>query len=302
MLDVFNDAARKLDAAGLHYGHGTDNARDEAAWLICHVLGLSVHEPLPDIQISAPQSTVINALVKQRIRTRQPAAYLTGSAYFAGLAFKITSSVLVPRSPLAEIIGNEFAPWLRAEDIHQILDLGTGSGCIGIACAYYLPHVKVTGSDISDAALQLAAHNAAANGVAERCRWIESDVFQGLSGQQFDLIISNPPYVPDARRQELAGEYQAEPELGLYSGADGLQHAARILVDAVEHLTPNGHLILEIGESASALQQQLPELPFIWPEFEYGGEGVLIADRGLLQSHEHVITRWYQARTGQGSE
>jgi len=289
-----------MDAAQLYYGHGTDNSTDEAVWLICHALGLSVHQALPDMDLNDNQQQQIAKLVADRIDSRKPAAYLTGSTWFAGLCFQVSDDVLVPRSPLAELIQGQFSPWLDSQAMTNVLDLGTGSGCIAIACAHYLPNCQVTGSDISQVALQLAEQNARQLNVGHRCRWFKSDVFDQLQGQCFDLIISNPPYVPDSRQQTLAQEYLQEPALGLYSGADGLNHAARILHKAAAHLQSGGYLILELGESAITLQQQLPMLAFIWPEFEYGGEGVLIADKALLQAHERDITDWYQNRMTNG--
>ncbi len=299
IIEVLQAAAQRLESAGLFFGHGTDNAHDEAAWLICHALQLPVDKALPDRLLNAREQRQIASLIEQRIELRQPAAYLTGSTWFAGLQFQVSSDVLVPRSPLAELLVNQFQPWIDASGIQTVLDLGTGSGCIAIACAHYLPGTQVTGSDISLPALQLARLNAEANQLAQRCEWVYSDVFQNLSTQRFDLIISNPPYVPELRQQQLPDEYQAEPALGLYSGGDGLEHAARILLGAARQLTSEGHLILELGESADSLQQQLPMIPFIWSEFEYGGEGVLIASRALLQTHERAITHWYQSRNGQ---
>ncbi len=300
ITEILRLAAAQLEAGGVYCGHGTDNVTDEAFWLLCHALELSVHDALPDVYLDAGQQQQVNELVAQRIDSRRPAAYLTGSTWFAGLPFLVSSDVLVPRSPLAELIQNKFAPWLNAAAIGSVLDLGTGSGCIAIACANFLPGCNVTGSDVSLDALALAARNADQLGLGERCRWLESDVYAGLQQECFDLIISNPPYVPDARRETLAPEYLAEPDLGLYSGADGLDHAARILMGASRHLQPGGHLLLEIGESAAELQNQLPMIPFIWPDFERGGEGVLIADRGLLEAHEHDITRWCQHRKDNG--
>ncbi len=296
MIEFIQDAAQRLEDAGLYFGHGTDNAFDEACWLACHALQWSVHQPLPNRMLSVDEQQQIKQLIDQRINTRQPAAYLTGSTWFAGLPFQVNQQVLVPRSPVAELLINQFAPWFAAETLQNILDLGTGSGCIAIACAHYLPHCQVTGSDISQDALNLAEKNADINAVSHRCQWVKSDLFTGLLGQRYDLIISNPPYVPVERQQMLADEYQAEPKLGLYSGADGLQHAAEILMAASSHLQPGGHLILEIGESAQTLQAQLPMVPFIWPEFEYGGEGVLIASQTLLIDYERDITHWYQSR------
>lgn len=296
MVEFIQDAAQRLDDAGLYFGHGTDNAFDEACWLACYALQWPVHKPLPNRMLDVDEQQQIRQLIDQRINTRQPAAYLTGSTWFAGLPFQVNQQVLVPRSPVAELLINQFVPWFAADTLQNILDLGTGSGCIAIACAHYLPDSQVTGSDISQDALSLAKVNADMNDVSHRCQWIQSDIFAGLSGRRYDLIISNPPYVPLERQQVLADEYQAEPKLGLYSGTDGLYHAAEILIAASNYLQSGGHLIMEIGESAQTLQAQLPMVPFIWPEFEYGGEGVLIASQALLVDYRRDITRWYQSR------
>lgn len=298
IIVVLNAAASRLESAGVYFGHGTDNAFSEAFWLICHALGLSVHEPLPEIQLSTRQQEHIYALVERRIDSRQPAAYLTGSTWFAGLPILVTSDVLVPRSPIAELIINQFEPWLDINKVKRVLDLGTGSGCIALACAWHFSGVEVTGVDVSEQALKLALNNSIELKLDKCCHWLHSDIYSGLSGQRFDLIISNPPYVPVARQSELPSEYHAEPGLGLYSGEDGLDHAARILFDAHHHLEIGGLLVLEVGESAESLQAQLPMVPFVWLDFEQGGEGVLLAEQVLLQHHQHDINDWYQSRLG----
>lgn len=295
-LELLEAVADRLDAAGLYYGHGTDNAQDEAFWLMAYALKHSVHQPLPQRPLTHSEHAAVEALLVERIQSRKPMAYLTGSAWFAGLEFQVTEHVLVPRSPMAELIVNRFSPWLDSKKVTSVLDLGAGSGCIGIAAAIYLPDVALTGVDISGHALAVAEGNARRHALGARSRWLKSDMFEALAGERFDLILSNPPYVPDARRNELPDEYQAEPLVGLYSGLDGLDHAAYLLSGAADHLNAGGCLILEVGESAPTLMEQLPGIPFIWPEFEYGGEGVLIADKAMLDRYESDITSWYRTR------
>lgn len=287
--------SKQFEQAGLVFGHGTATAHDEACWLVAHVLGLDVTATLPDLALDAAAQAAVASVVEARLAQRQPLAYLLGEAWFCGLPFGVNQHTLVPRSPLAELIHEQFRPWLDAREHHTLLDIGTGSGCIAIACAVHMPWLAVTGSDIDADALSMAADNASRHGVAQRCNWCLADLYDGLQ-QRFDIIVSNPPYVPDAAAASMPPEYRHEPAHALYSGADGLQHVARILLHAREHLTAAGMLILELGETAAELQQQLPELPWLWPELEHGGEGVLLAAADVLQRHDHAIKQWYQQR------
>jgi len=277
-------ATQRFEAAGLHYGHGTDNGRDEAAWLVLHALG----EP-PDggadnwsNVVDSSRAEAIERLVAERIQTRCPAAYLTGSAWFAGLEFEVDPQVLVPRSPIAELIVEGFEPWIEAGAIKSILDLGTGSGCIAIACALRFPAARVVASDISEEALAVARRNVDRHGVADRVRLVHSDLFDSLGGGKYDLIVSNPPYVPDRRLRELPEEFRAEPAVGLVSGMEGLEIPLRILARAGEHLDAGGVLVCEVGESRDRLENALPKVPFLWLEFHSGGEGVLLLERAQL--------------------
>ncbi|MDA3933180.1 MAG: 50S ribosomal protein L3 N(5)-glutamine methyltransferase [Gammaproteobacteria bacterium] len=285
----------RFDAAGLVFGHGTSNAHDEACWLAAHALAMDVAAELPDVELSPAQRLAIDELTAVRLKQRQPLAYLLGEAWFCGLPFTVDQHTLVPRSPLAELINEQFQPWLDMRSKQTLLDIGTGSGCIAIACAKTMPWLQVSGSDIDAQALCLADGNAQRHGLGDRCRWLEADVFCGID-ESFDVIISNPPYVPAMLAQTMPREYQHEPAHALFSGVDGLDHAAAILLDAADHLQAQGVLVLELGESAALLQQQLSMLPFIWPDLEHGGEGVIIAELGMLQRHEHAIKSWYQQR------
>ena len=271
-------------AAGLCFGHGTDNAGDEACWLVLHAAGLPLDGSFDDWGRAVDPLTGrrIEALARERCATRKPLAYLTGTAFFAGLEFEVDESVLVPRSPIAELIADGFRPWVDPERVRRVLDLCTGSGCIAVATAVALPAARVTASDISPAALKLAARNAARHGVADRVECVRSDLFEALAGRVYDLVVTNPPYVPAARVAELPEEFRHEPGLGLASGGDGLDAALRILLDAPRHLGEDGVLVCEVGESDERLAECLPRVPFTWLEFEHGGSGVFVLDREQL--------------------
>jgi ribosomal protein L3 glutamine methyltransferase len=277
-------AARRFEEAGLHFGHGTDNSRDEAAWLVLHALG----EPLDgqfsawEDQVTEVHADAIASLVEERIRRRCPAAYLTGKAWFAGLEFEVGPQVLVPRSPIAELIMEGFAPWVDPATVRRILDLGTGCGCIAIACALEFPEAEVTASDISSEALEVARRNVLRHGMEDRVRLVRSDLFDSLERQEYDVLVSNPPYVPAETWQELAEEFRAEPSLGLVTGMDGLEIPLRILQQAGRYLSEQGVLICEVGESQERLQVALPGVPFLWLEFEAGGSGVFLLDKAQL--------------------
>jgi len=278
--------SERFARAGLHFGHGTDNADDEAAWLVLHAAGLPLDGAGVDgaRPVSPEVGRRIEALAQARCTTRKPLAYLTGRAYFAGLEFEVDERVLVPRSPIAELIREGFRPWIDPERVKSVLDLCTGSGCIAVATAVCLPAAQVTASDISAEALAVAARNVRRHGVGERVETVRSDLFEGLAGRRFDLIVANPPYVPEAGLSGLPAEYRAEPGLGLASGADGLDAVLQILLDAPRHLGEDGTLICEVGESEQRLAERLPQAPFLWLEFEHGGSGVFLLTRAQLEA------------------
>lgn len=286
IADWVDTAAGQLERAALHFGHGTDNARDEAAWLVLYVLGAPLDGSFDDWfrPVAAADAEAIRALLARRIESRQPLAYLIGSAWFAGFAFEVSEDVLVPRSPIAELIRDEFQPWLAASRANRLLDLCTGCGCIAIALARRFPAAQVDASDISEAALEIAAKNSSRHGVDDRLRLVHSDLFDELPACRYDLIVANPPYVPACEISKLPDEYRAEPELGLVSGADGLDAALRILADAPDYLTAGGLLVCEVGESEDRLSQALPGMPFLWLEFEQGGSGVFLLTAEQLKS------------------
>ncbi len=280
LRDFIRFGASQFRAAGLSFGHGTDNAFDEAAWLVLHALHLPLDLPESwwSSNLSEAERTRVIAVLRTRIETRKPAAYLTGEAWFAGLPFFVDEHVLVPRSPLAELIAVGFEPWIEAESVERVLDLCTGGGCIGIATALALPQAQVDLSDVSEPALAVAARNIERHDVGDRVQLRHSDVFEALGPEdRYDLIVSNPPYVDARDMAELPQEYRHEPELGLAAGEDGLDLVRRILADARRHLTEDGALIVEVGNSQPAVEEAFPDLPLIWLEFESGGHGVFLA-------------------------
>ncbi|MDI3261857.1 MAG: 50S ribosomal protein L3 N(5)-glutamine methyltransferase [Fulvimonas sp.] len=291
LIDFIRYAASRFAAAGLSFGHSHDNPLDEAV----HLVLASLHLP-PDLppayaagRLTAEERERVLGLIERRIAERVPTAYLVGEAWFAGLKFKSDPRALVPRSPIAELIESGFSPWLDDRRVERALDLCTGSGCIGIAMAVHYPDWRVDIADISPEALALARENIAFQHVEDRVVAIQSDLFTGLDGRRYDLIVSNPPYVTEDEYAALPGEYAHEPRLGLTAGADGLDICLRILAEAPEHLTEDGLLIVEVGESERALGALLPEVPFVWIEFKVGLMGVFAIERRDLVEHAPAI-------------
>ncbi len=274
-----------LKASGALVAHHHDNALDEARELVLHALHLPHDFPanLAGAKMLESEIERALALVQRRITERIPAAYLTGVARFAGLEFKTDARALVPRSPIAELIVEGFASWFGDTPPAEILDLCTGSGCIGIAAAKRFPQSRVMLADLSTDALALAEENIALHAIGSRCRAVQSDLFGSLHGR-FDLILSNPPYITDAEYVAMAPEYRHEPKLGLTSGAEGLDHPLKILRDAAGFLTERGLLILEVGEAERALRRLLPKLAARWIEFSVGQMGVMAIGRPGLEA------------------
>jgi len=287
--DLVRWGACRFIEAGLYFGHGTDNAFDEAVWLVAHAL----HLPLERVseyglcQVTGAERKTVVALLARRIDERRPAAYLTGHAWFAGLEMLVTDQVMVPRSPVAELIINGFAPWIDPAEIGRVLDLCTGSGCIGIASAVYLSDADVDLADISPAALRVAMRNRSRHGLEERVRIIESDLFAAIDDEAvYDVIVSNPPYVAAAELESLPAEYGHEPQLAFAAGESGLDLVLRILRDAPDFLADDGLLIVEVGSAAETLQDRFPGVQFTWLEFEHGGDGVFLMHRQeLVDAH-----------------
>lgn len=297
IIDLIRYGASRFNAAGLTFGHSHDNALDEATHIVLHTL----HLP-PDLSPAYGQGRLLRsekeeilALFERRISERVPAAYLTGEAWFANLSFKTDKRALVPRSPIAELILNGFEPWLAGREVRRALDLCTGSGCIAIAMGYYNPDWQVDGVDISDDALALAAENKAVLH-ADNVTLIKSDLFSGLTGKHYDLIVTNPPYVTNDETDALPQEYSYEPELGLRAGDDGLDLVLKILRDAPIHLSEDGLLICEVGESERHLVKLLPEVEFFWIEFKVGQMGIFAVECRELIAHNARIKELADAR------
>ena len=278
VADLIRHGAAEFDRAGLAYGHGTGNAIDDAAALVFHALDLDHAQAgaAYELRPGADGVARVRALFDERIAKRVPAAYLMGRMWFAGLEFEVDPRVIVPRSPFAELIHDRFEPWIDPGRVHRILDIGTGSGCIAIACAVAFPDASVDAVDVSPQALEVARRNVARHGVGDRLRLHLGDVYAPLGAARYDLIVSNPPYVSDAEMQDLPPEYLHEPDLALRAGNDGLDVVRRILGGLSQHLEPGGALFVEVGDSDVRVQEAFPELPLTWLEFEHGGGGVFL--------------------------
>ena len=283
LQDMIRWTVSRFNAAQLFYGHGTDNAWDEAVQLILPTLYLPIDVP-PHVLTSrltgSERLRVVERVIK-RINERMPIAYLTNKAWFCGLEFFVDERVLVPRSPIGELIQAQFSPWLLDEPT-RIMDLCTGSGCIAIACAYAFPEAEVDAIDISADALQVAEQNIQDHGLEQQVFPIRSDLFRDLPKEQYDIIVTNPPYVDQEDMNSLPDEFKHEPELGLAAGTDGLKLARRILANAPNYLTDNGVLVCEVGNSMIHLVEQYSNIPFTWLEFENGGHGVFLLTKQQL--------------------
>lgn len=295
-LETLNDfirwGASLFQEAGLFFGHGTDNAFDEARVLVFHALYLPWDgaEAFLDTRLTSAEKHKVTVLFQTRIETRKPSAYLTQEAWFAGLRFIVNESVLVPRSPIAELIKQRYEPWVIPDAVTDVLDLCTGSGCIGIASLQAFEHAEVDLVDISTEALAVAEQNIAQYGLEGVAHAIKSDLFDALGTKQYDLIVSNPPYVDQIEMDALPEEFRQEPALGLAAGKDGLDLVRRILAEASSHLKEDGTLIVEVGVSRFYLEQAYPELPFYWFEFDEGGEGVFALQKSELDTFQDILT------------
>jgi ribosomal protein L3 glutamine methyltransferase len=297
IVDCIRYGASRFNEAGLTFGHSFDNALDESTQLVLHALRLP-HDLGPAYgaaKLLPEEKAAILELFRRRVDERIPACYLTGEAWFAGLSFKTDPRALVPRSPIAELIEAGFQPWLGDREVGRALDLCTGSGCIAIAMGHYRPDWEIDAVDISEDALALTRENIERLHVANVTP-VQSNLFEFLDGRVYDLIVTNPPYVTHAETDALPREYAHEPELGLRAGDDGLDLALKILRDAPAHLSEQGLLVCEVGESERALAALLPEVPFAWVEFKVGQMGIFAIDRADLVAHAPRIKDLADAR------
>lgn len=283
--DLLRYAVSEFNRAGLAFGHGSDNAYDEAAYLILHSLHLPLDrlEPFLDATLLPEEVAAVLDIIQRRIQERLPAAYLTGEAWLGAYRFTVDERVIVPRSHIAELIAHAFSEWLPdPETVQHALDLCTGSGCLAVLLAHAFPAASIDAADVSADALAVAKRNLDDYRLSARIRLLQSDLFASLQGERYDLIVSNPPYVSDAAMQALPAEYRKEPALALAGGPDGLDIVRKILAQAALHLKPQGLLVVEIGAGRAAVEHAWPEVEFIWPETSAGGDQVFLLWREQL--------------------
>lgn len=291
--DYIRWAVTQFNKENLVYGHGTDNAWDEAVNLILSSLHLSpdIDVNVLDARLSTSERADIIAKIQKRVDERIPVAYLVKEAWFAGLNFYVDERVLIPRSPIGELIEDEFNPWVEETNVENILDIGTGSGCIAIGCALTFPKARVDAVDMSADALEVAKINLTRYGLEDSVRLIQSDLFSKLQGNQYDIIVANPPYVGLDEYNSLPSEFHYEPKEALVSKENGLQIVKRILAEAEHYLTDHGILIVEVGYSQSEVENAFPEIPFTWLQFERGGEGVFLLTKDELQEFRKFFSK-----------
>ena len=275
----------------LTFGHGFASAFDEAKYLTLHQLALPLDWPDDyfDCRLTEDERKQVIEILQQRVSSRQPVAYITRESWFCGLKFYIDERVLVPRSPIAELIANHFEPWIDSTQVHSILDLCTGSGCIAIASQYMFEQAEVFASDISLDALDVARINSREHDLSEQLTLYHSDLFDSIPAQQFDVIVSNPPYVDAEDMAALTKEFQFEPDIGLAAGDDGLAMVDRILSNAAEYLSEQGVLFIEVGNSQAAMMEKYEFLPMTWIDFEFGGTGVCCIHQKDLKQQQSKI-------------
>lgn len=286
--DILRFAVSRFNEAGLHFGHGSDNAHDEAAYLILHTLNLPLDtlEPYLDAKLLSAEKEEVLGLIKRRVTERIPVAYLTRQAWQGEFDFYVDERVIVPRSFVYELLGEPLLPWIEHEElVHRALDLCTGSGCLAIQMAHHYPAAEIDAVDLSLDALEVAAVNIESYGLEERINLIHTNLFEGLEGT-YDLIVSNPPYVDAESVAELPEEYLHEPELALGSGSDGLDATREIILQAAKFLNPKGVLLVEIGHNRDVLEAAYPELPFTWLETSGGDGFVFLLTREQLLGGE----------------
>ncbi len=290
LRDYIRWAVSRFHEEQLFFGHGTDNAWDEARQLVLGALHLpwELADGYLDCRLEDDERERLHELLLRRIQQRVPTAYLLGQGWFCGLPFVVDERVLIPRSPIGQLIERRFEPWLAAEPA-RILDLCTGSGCIGIACAYEFLEAEVVLADLSFEALEVANRNIEQHGLDERVYTVQSDGFDGLPKQRFDLIVSNPPYVDAEDFADMPAEFHHEPALGLACGNDGLDLVRRLLAEAADHLTEQGTLVVEVGNSQVHVEALYPEVDFTWLEFSEGGHGVFLLSARQCREHQALF-------------
>ena len=269
-------------------GHGYDDPWDEALALVLHALHLpwDIDVRIQDARLLTSEKHTILSLLHARIAERRPVAYLTGQAWFVGIPFQVDQRVLIPRSPIGELIEKRFEPWIEPDQVESVLDMCTGSGCIGIACGHYFPDALIDCVDLSEAALDVAEKNVQAQGLEGQVSLIYSDLFEALDGRTYDIIVSNPPYVDKQDMDAMPDEFHHEPRMGLEAGEDGLDIVRRMLPELSRHLNPGGIAVIEVGNSWEALEQAYPEVPFTWLAFEHGGLGVFLLTKEQIDHHQ----------------
>ncbi len=284
ILDFIRFGLTQAQSQALHFGHGTDNLLDDISALVLGILALppDIDSAFLHARLMVSEKEMLATQLARRILDRVPVPYLTHQAYFCGMPFYVDERVLIPRSPIAELIEQQFKPWVPPDNVLQVLDLCTGSACIAIACCYAFPNALVTAVDISPEALEVARMNCDSHQMQTQLTLVESDVFESLPIEHYDIIISNPPYVGTDEMQTLPQEYRYEPVLALEALENGLAIVERILKDAHRYLSAQGILVVEVGNSADALIEAHPELMFTWLDFERGGEGVFLLTRQQL--------------------
>jgi len=291
ITDFVRWGASQFMAAKLTFGHGTDNAVDEALFLTLHALYLKpgLSQELMATRLTIAERRAVFELFRRRVEEKQPLAYLTNEAWFCGLPFYVDERVLVPRSPISELIENQFSPWVEQDEVFSVLDMCTGSGCIAIACAEAFPDAHIDAVDLSPDALVVAKINVDTFGLEDQVELLESNLFEGLVGRKYDLIVSNPPYVDALDMAALTDEFKHEPEMGLAAGDDGLDIVVQMLAQAENYLTEHGTLVVEVGNSDLALMQRYPDVPFIWPDFERGGHGIFVLHAETLREYRKLF-------------
>ena len=284
--ELIQRTEKQFSEANLFYGHGTDNALDEAFYLVMVGTGLAFDCNEEELEKTIPADVLnkIERLIDRRINQHIPVAYLVNRAWFAGYEFYVDEHVLIPRSPFAELITSEFLPWLKPANVKSILDIGTGSGCIAIACAHMFPEAKVDAVDIDAAAINVANKNVSLHALEDRVRIIRSNLYQQLKNKKYDLIVSNPPYVGNAEMQTLPEEYKHEPVHALEADKNGLDIVERILKQSKHFLNDDGVLFVEVGNSMEAVMEAFPSYPLTWLEFEQGGDGLFLISKSELES------------------